>query len=324
MAVDYTTTALLAAIKRKAFMPSAASLTDTEILTIADEEMRSLVLPALLRVRDDYYVEQADYPIVPNDQTMQVQTIVFSGTVVACSLVEDSTGRAWELPRVSIDMIDRFSSQTSGIPGAYAMQGETLYLLPTPTNSGYSVRVRFERLPGRLVATSAAFQPVNVNSTTGVITGTVPGAWGIGSRLSSWHSQPPFGAAFMDARITAVTASTDVTVSTPVMGSLDDVVYNGAAPSDRRDYPDYVCLWNETCVVPLPDSWHPALVAAAAAAVLSTQGAHSQAERLYAERDAKIDLLIGAQSNRIRHQPKVAFNRESPLRRGFVRGWYVR
>lgn len=316
MSVDYTTTALLSAVKRKAFLPTAASLTDTEILEIADEEMRSVVIPALLTVREDYYMEQADYTITPNVDTIEVLTDSFSSTMASASLVSVETGRAWALPRVPVERIDDYAGKAASRPYAYALQGETVFLLPTPTTAECLLRIRFERLPGRLVATSAGFQPIAVDTGTMTITGSsVPGAWNIGSRVSAWNSQPAFGASFIDARVTAVTGTT-VTVSSPVTGTLSDVVYNGASPSERRDYPDWICLWNETCVVPLPDSWHPVLVASAAAAVLSTQGATAQSDRLYAERESKIAAMIKASSNRVRKQAPRAFNRNSPTRYG--------
>lgn len=318
--IDYTTTALLSAIKRKAFLPQNPSLTDPELLTIADEEMRSVVIPAFLSVREDYYVEQADIAITPNVQTINAMTDSLSSTIVSVSMKHDTTGRVWPLPRVTLAGIDAYAGRSAEWPSAYALQGDDIVLLPMPTGSGYSVRVRYERLPPRLVATTEGFQPTDVDSTTGVITGNVPLAWAIGSRLSGWHSQPPFAASFIDARVTSSTAGVSVTVDTPLSGDLDDVVYNGAAPSERRDYPDYICLWNETCVVPLPDSWHPALVCAAAAAVLKNIGSETQAATMVAERDTKLMALIKLQSNRIRKQPLVPFNRESPLRMGA--GWY--
>lgn len=320
MTIDYTTTALLAAVKRKAFMPTNASLTDAEVLTIADEEMRSVVIPAFLSVREDYYIEQADFPIVANNAVINAMTDALSSTIVSVSLLDETTGHVWPLPRVTIAGIDAFAGRTGSFPSAYALQGDDIVLLPTPTSTAYSIRVRYERLPPRLVATTEAFQPTAVDTGTSTISGTVPGTWNVGSRISGWHSQPPFAASFVDARVTSASAGVSVTVDTPVSGSLADVVFNGAAPSERRDYPDYICLWNETCVVPLPDAWHPALVCAAAVAVLRNIGDDGKAATMTAERDVKIASLIKMQSNRIRKQPLVPFNRQSPTRMGA--DWY--
>ena len=317
MAVDYSTTALLAAIKRKLQIPSGdTKLTDTELLNIADDEMRSFVIPKLLTVREDYFVEQgtiagstASRVLLP--APIQAETILS----VACVL---SSGVTYPVSRVNVQTSDIYATSQNSTPTSYALQGDYLYMLPVPNTETWSLLIRFERMPGRLVAISSTQQaiPASLNTSTFTLDPTTTATFATTEYVTAFRNAPPFPSGFGYAPVTS-SNSTTLVLGTPLWGTLGSVL-NKAASS--QPYYDYISRWNESPIVPLPEAWHPVMLYAACCAVAREYGDTGLADQLEMERNERVELMIKSASNRVRNQPLKAFDRNSPLRRGLRTG----
>ncbi len=260
MAVDYTTTALLAAIKRKLQIPTSdTKLTDTELLAIADEEMRSYVIPKLLTVREDYFVEQALLTGTTDNRVLlppplQAETILS----VSCVL---SSGITYPVSRIHIQGSDQYATLQNSTPTAYSLQGDYLVMLPQPNTTGWSLLVRFERMPGRLVAVSTTNQaiPAVLGTSTFTLDPTTTATFVTTDYVTAFRNAPPFNSAFGYAPVTS-SNSTTLVLGTPLWGTLASTLNKAA--STQTAY-DYITRWNESPVVPLPDAWHPVMLYAA-------------------------------------------------------------
>ncbi len=315
MAVDYTTTALLAAIKRKLQIPSGSTkLSDTELLAIADEEMRSYVYPRLLRTGQNYGIEQCTIPLVGNQQRYLLPPPCNADTIVNVALV-DTNSSLREMHSVPVLRIDAWGTTTSTIPREYSLQSSYIHVLPTPVDATCSIRIRFERVPGRLVATTAEVQADTVVDGTFSLSGT-PSGWTTGQTyVTAYRSGPPFNCPFGYSLVTATEDSTVWDLGTPLWGELDDTYTTSAM------YPDYICQWNQSPVVPLPEAWHPVMLYAASSAVAREYGDDTEADYLRAEADARVERMIQSANSRVRKDAQIAFDRWSPLRQGMSRLW---
>lgn len=309
MAVDYTTTALLTNVKRKCQIPTGdTKLSDANILAIADEEMRSYVIPNLLQTGQDYYSTQCTIAIVANQQDYLLPIPANASTIVNVGVVL-ANGRIQPLHRVATDHIDQWASDTGTIPQEYAIQGNRIVVLPTPTDATASLRVQFEESPGRLVATTDCRLVTGVAGSVISFGSAPPAAWTATSIVSCVMSGPPFGTRWGYADVSAVGA-TDVTVGTPMWGDVADTSYSTM-------YADYVCAWNETCVVPLPEAWHPVMLYAASSTVAREYGDTGLADYLRQEVDVRIGRMVASANNRVRLDAPIVFNRSSPMRSGW-------
>lgn len=317
MSVDYTTTALLSNIKRKLQIPTGdTKLSDTELIAIADDEMRSYVIPKLLRTHEDYFVEQGTVAIVANQQAYVLPAPVNAATINSVSLIR-ANGTAQDLFRLTVKDVDRYNGQTAQYPTHYVLQGEKIVLLPTPTDATNTLRIRFERMPGRLVAVSSTVTPTIASVSGATYTMSAAPGWTQGvTYVTAYRSGPPFNCAFGYALVATV-ASTAVTFGTPLWGATTDAYVSG--PSDPHMYPDYICEWNLSPVVPLPEAWHPTMLYAASSAAAREYGDAQLADYLRGEMETRIEMMMQAASSRARYDEQVVFHRGSMMRAGFGR-----
>ena len=78
----YTTTDLLAAIKRRAQLPDAnGALTDADILALATPAMRTQIQPLIRSVREDYAVVSEVQTVVADQQQYPIPSRAEGGSV---------------------------------------------------------------------------------------------------------------------------------------------------------------------------------------------------------------------------------------------------
>ena len=319
MAVDYTTTALLSNIKRKLQIPSGdTKLTDTELLAIADEEMRSWVYPQLLRTGQDYAVSQLELPIVAATSRYNIPPTCNADTIVSVSIVL-STGTVIHLHRVPTLRIDAWGTNQGTTPREYAIQGEQIVLLPQPTDTTATIRVRFERTPGRLILPTASTVQVASGLVGSTFTAdpTYTATFDTSDYITAFRNRPQFESAFGYAPVMSSNATTLV-LGTPLWGSLDDTLLRTGS---GQTYFDYLCKWNESPVVPLPEAWHPVMLYAASSAVAREYGDTGLADYLRQEIVDRVEKMIEYANNRVKLDAPIAFNRNGPLRVGIASTW---
>ena len=148
---DFTTTGLLAEIRRRARIPDTdPDFTDINLLREADSQTLEVFAPMIQSARADFYMRSEDLPIV----TGQVRYPLPSrsvGSRVRQVLWVDGSGTEWELyPHVATDQVQW--SGTIGAPEAYAIRDDEILLFPAPNANTGVLRVFYEYRPARLVA----------------------------------------------------------------------------------------------------------------------------------------------------------------------------
>lgn len=243
---DYTTTALLAAIRRRAMLPTASdALDDTDLLAFANGELQGYIAPLLVRVREEYLVAYDTVSIVANTAAYPIPWRAIGSAVRDVQLLVGSTyvpvrrlepGREWAL-----------SYSASNTTQFYRMEGDNIVLCPTPTASG-TLRVVYHRRPNVLVSTG--YTTVAAGSTTSILKvalNTALGSTGTTLNVDVVRAKPGFQS-WQDSLSATIPVSptTDLTVSWTVPSNM-------AAG-------DYVCKEGESPVPQVPFELHDLLV----------------------------------------------------------------
>lgn len=305
---DYTTTGLLAAIKRSAWLPDAAAegpYTDAELLAKGDEATDAHILPALQGARTNHYVT-ADDDITPvaNQPQYRVPPRAVGG-VLRLVVWLDNSGNGVPMSWEGLDTVDVFGAArfALGEPPTFTVMGDQVVLMPPPASSSGTLRLYYYPRPGRLIPTSEAMQITAINTTTGVLDGNAPTAWTTSDSYDIVSNFPTFQTLKFDLTPDAVTSGTSVEI---------DPLDFPEAPLELAEE-DWVTLSHETPIPQIPPELHKALALFVAADCLEDmgdprwQGKIAKAQRVL---DNGINLL----SPRVQGQARVVINRHSPLR----------
>jgi hypothetical protein len=297
----YTSDDLLSKIKARCQIPaSEGRLSDTEIYSIADDVMLSSVGRDIYDADDGRWLASVyDISIVAGTAQYRLPDRAFGSDVDTIHIVDASGDEA---PSSYVDRteIALWMGSNAFSTGVYrhTIEGDQIRILPTPTQSTGTIRVRYLRDPSRLVPVASAGLVSSTTSTT-IVIASAPSAFGTtpAYRIDVVEGTPSGDLLMQDASATR---------STTTMTILAGVSTSVAAG-------DYVCLAGETCVPPLPRAAFPWLVAKASHEVLVALGDRNGADLLaptvVARRQEVRDIL----AERSRQRPKV-INRYSPLR----------
>jgi hypothetical protein len=266
--VSWTTADLLASVRRRAGIPAAAATyTAAELLAIADEEIRSYLVPLLLKVREDYWLANQDIPLTSDALTYRIPYRAIGGKLSEVYVVDDR-GHPTNLPRI------RYSDLVDTDFGFYLDAGSVTLVTSDgdPTRLGTSLRLSFYARPNALVETSAAGVVSTFNPTARTITLTsAPASFTGRTIFDVVRSKPGFDFLAIDA--TGTLAS-------------DTITFSSALPHDL-EVGDYVCLPEQSPVPQLPPEMHALLAQKVAVKVAESR---QMTERLKSLREELVRM----------------------------------
>jgi len=214
-ALDNDSAALLAAVRRDAFIAAAddqGNWTDPRILSIADDMTVSMVAPALKRTKQGWFRQDFGLTLVASQAAYDVPEEGMWESIEAAWLVNPTTGQLVQKINI-VDSSNRmmYSSANAGVPTTAWFQDSQLVFSPAPSASAvsaYSMTVSAYRRPAQLCLVSDTARVTVVN--------TITQAFSITAHPTTW--------------------TTDAyTSGTPYR--LD--IYNRLLPNTRK-------LWNQT------------------------------------------------------------------------------
>lgn len=260
----YTTDSLLSAIERASFSPENQSTYESlDILAIADEVLKTEILPSILSVREEFFVTYKDYPIVSGVSSYPIPPRAV-GMIAREVQIANSDGGVKNLSRVSIDRLHMLSS-TSGDPTMFYLRGNNVILQPVPSSTQNSLRIYYYIRPGSLIETSESAVISAIDTATNVVSvSSIPSTWVTGNIFDFTKKDGAHEYRGIDYTSTTV-SGTDITFST--------------LPSDL-EVGDYITLTGKSALVQLPPEFQPILVDLVAAEML-TNMSQPGGEKLY-------------------------------------------
>lgn len=259
MANAFTSTDLLASLKRRGFIPSSANFTSSDFFKVVDDEMQTYIVPLLMSVKEEYLVTTESVAVTAGTNEYFVPERSIGGKVRDVQL-SDGTGY-YSLKRLEPSEAGEVSTSVGSTEYFY-MQGNKIIIVGTVTTG--TMRVKIYQRPNRVVATSAVGEITAINTGSGVVTITVPSTFTTSVTYDLVRGKPGFDTLAKDLTASAVGGAS--------------ITFTPADLPSGLAVGDYVCLSQESPIAQIPVELHPLLSERTTATVLHALGDVKAAE----------------------------------------------
>jgi hypothetical protein len=284
---------------------SDETLSDTDLLAFADDEIQSYIVPLVLSANEEYFVTYKDVSVVAGTANYDIPDRAIGGRLRSVQL-SDGNGGFYDLTRIEPESQDEYSfsgSETSG----YLIRGNEVVLVPTPGASD-TLRLGYYRRPNRLVALTAVgtLAAAPSASTSLTLASTKPSTFVSGESMDLIYATPGFDS-ISDSNALTAASGTSLTLTTAVTASIGD----------------YVCLAGETPIPQIPVELFPLLSQRIVARACEAMGQPQKAQMAEATSERMRRDAMTLLSPRVKGASRVIVNRNGP---GFgsKRGYRVR
>lgn len=247
---DYTTTGLLASIRRRASIPTTATTgsADADLLAYANEELQLHMAAQLVQVREEYFLRHADTALSPSTTLYRIPTRAIAGALRNVQLLDGSGKPVAQLSRLGQEKLPNYANQVQTI--GYLVEGNNIRLYPTASWGGAStLRMSYFERPSELLAVGAgARQITQINTLTNAVTMSATTGFTTATRVDFIRGTPGFETLNIDV-LPLTVLSTSMTFS-----SLPAGLAVG----------DYVAFAERSPVPQIPAEFHPILAQRAA------------------------------------------------------------
>jgi len=271
----WTTTDLLADVRRRAMLPTTATqgTTDADLLSHADNEMASRMVPLITSVNEEFYVQTIDVPIVAGQAAYRIPNRSAGGKLRDASFILGAS--QLNLARIEPEQLTQWIVNAAGTPAGFYLEAGTVNLIPTPSAGG-TLRLKYYVRPGRLTATASNYGVItsvtygSSNSVTLAFTGSLSPL--NGSLFDVIAFRPPFEYLLADAVASGSSAgNVTLTISSPTSPPPNF--------SPNIAIGDYVCARDVSPILQMPVELHSLLAQRTVCAVME---AFNYSERLQA------------------------------------------
>lgn len=228
---DFTTTGLLANVKRRGSLPTNNTLVTTaNFISFLSDELNDYIMPLILSVNEEFFVASTDVSVVSGTALYDLPVRAIGLKLRDVVRVNDD-GTELTMPRWTREQ--RTSEYAYNAKTAFYMQGNQIGVYPSPTEN-FTMRLYYLRRPNTLVNVEDA---AKVSSIAGnVLTcSNVPSDIITGSTVDVINGGIPFNAHFEGVTVSDRTGF-DITLS--------DVTNIAAG--------DYVCTATESPIPQVP------------------------------------------------------------------------
>ena len=305
----YTSTELIASIKRRAMVPeSQSTFSEQDFLDFATEEMNMGIVPTVLQLHEDYYLYEVIIPLVDGQVKYQIPYRAIGNKVRDVALVDVNNNYSL-MTRIGIGDIPNYNYSSNVY--AYYIASNEICLVPqtqSQTFNGCSLSVSIYLRPNGLVPSDEVALISDINRTTGVITvSNFPTAFSQTALVDFIQYQSPHKIITYDVQASAM-SSAGLTITFALADIPDELLIG-----------DRICLATQTDIPQIPSDMHVILSARVASRLLEaigdTEGLQNANQKL-AEMESKTPILI---NNRVDDSPRKIVNRNATIRRGFGR-----
>jgi len=250
----YDSSYLIAQVKRRGSIPTSQQLfTEAKLLLMLDDELKTRIIPLMMSVREEWFLENIDYTADGTTTTYPIPSDAVGQKLSTVSLW-NTTGNNGALRMV--DQMPRLdpNSLYDANYGFYVQNNNVIFYPETVTN-GMTIRLAYFKRVDDLVSTSDAEQVEAIASNTIDTVSTPPATFAIGTTLQVVSQSSPFKVVFT-SEITNVVGSTI---------TFADTVTNVTVG-------DWLCLVGETVFPSIPIELIPILCQAVVVKCLEALG----------------------------------------------------
>lgn len=253
----YTTDQLIQAIKRRGSIPSTQALfTDQQFIDIATDEMELTLVPALMAVNEEFFVQYTDtvVPTSASPYALEIPTQAIGMKLRDVVWVDAPNGALRNLPRLELERISSAEPVGELSYSGFMLQANQVIL--TPSTSGGTLRLYYFARPLTLCLLQDAGKVTSVDTVNNILTlDNLPNGWQPGHTVNVIGPTQPFATKVQSTEITVV-SSPSLTLA-----SVDGIAVG-----------DYVALEGYSPIPQLPVEAHKILAQAAVVKALEAMG----------------------------------------------------
>jgi hypothetical protein len=210
--MDFTSTGLIAQIKRRALIPTSQNLfTDSDLIAMLNEELQNRVIPYILAVREDYFLTYNEYTQNGSTTEIDIPKNAIGNKINQVNIYTASSDDSFfaSVPRLTVSQINDYY-------GGYYIQGSKIKIFPQAITSG-QLRIYYYRRPSEIVATSRTAIISTVNTNTSIVCSTnLPSNITTGSNIDIVSNEQPWDTITERTAGTVLNATLDLTDTTDI------------------------------------------------------------------------------------------------------------
>lgn len=261
MAIDYTTTELLAYTRTVCLTPEADALfTDDRLLSLLNGEQMSTLVPQLMSIQEDFFVNYVDLPLLSGTLAYDIPERAIGVKLRDIALI-DSSGNAFFIGRINpadAKYVTPILAPLVDWTTSFYFRDTQVILSPSVPTQYASIRFYYLRRPSKLVTEAEAGQITVIDRNTNTITlSSRPATFIAGEEIDFLKGRPPFRSYEDDRAIASV--------------SNNDVTFSAALPDDLV-VGDWIALSGETPIAQVPFEVFPLLCQLGACKALEAMG----------------------------------------------------
>lgn len=263
----YLSEDLITSVKRRANVPTSQNTFQTaDFLALADEEIRSKLVPLVLKHMEEFYVTYKDYSLVVNQNIYAIPYRAIAMSLRDVLLLSSTNADT----RVGLE---RLSPEDLYLKTGFYIQGNSIILYPTPRQTPLdTLRMPYCMRPNSLVSTSACALITAINSGSNQVTvSAVPSNITTMTLVDFVRAIPGFECTAIDQTITNIGGTT--------------LTFSASLPTNLQ-VGDYVCQAGFSNVVQVPVELQPLLFQYIVVRILAAQGDQANLKAAIAELDS--------------------------------------
>jgi hypothetical protein len=301
---------LITSIKKRSGIPEhQKTFEDLDILRFANEEMDNVLIPLILRVKEEFYVRTESFQLTAGQTRVKIPYRAV-GSKIRNIFLEDSSGSRRSLSRIQPEDVGEFSyGDHQGSKGIFYLEGdEVVFVSPATVNDNDFVKISFYLKPNDLttddrVPTITLIE--DAGASTNLYLSSLPDHFQIGDTVDFIEDERNHKILDYDIALTDV--------DDDVSGEVRITIATADLP-DELQVGDHVAISGETKVPQLPADLHAMLCQAAACRMLEAQG-DSNLEKAEKTLTKMMDAALSIIDTRTEGNPQKILNTGGFLRR---------
>lgn len=244
MAVNpYIASALVADVRRRAFMSVNDSIPDADVIAWLTSEVQTYIASLLVSMRQEYLVSTQDVAFTGASATVPTPARSVAQGVRDVAIVDSQCVRP--LPYVEPERVSIWGLTGTSV-GGFSLRGQSILLVP-PGSSG-TMRVTYVQRPGIIVDSTQTAQVTGVAGNVVTCAGGLPVGWVTGNVFDLCSGQAGFQNWAIDL-VGTVSGSTVTFASVPAtLGVGDFLTLSGQTPGPQCPLELYPLLCQRVAV----------------------------------------------------------------------------
>lgn len=299
---QYATEQLIENVKRRCTVPtSQLTLEDSDFCALANDEMQDTVVPLLMSVKSEYFLDYVDVTPDSNGEIEIPEAAVGEKLRSVCWVQNTSPLILNNLPRIDLDVVAGEGPVNYNYLTGFYIQGNKLMLYPN-NNISQNQTIRLYYFKRTLVLTDstnyAKIVSIDVPGLS-IVVDSVPSDWTTGTRLNCVSATPSFQTTNELMTITSVSAPTIF------LDNVDDLVVG-----------DYISQEGYSAIPQIPLEAHAYLAQLTAVKCLETVADRPGMEVAQAKANELRQNMLTITTQRVDGSLKKVINPNGGLRLG--------